>query len=267
MPSASRPKPSFPTGPTPLKPWIEWIDRQFQDALGATYATLSELIEAIVEEAATTGAHASSHRHGGSDPIDGDRLDVDYVPAEYTRNPGENGTVDNDELTSHLTGIDDAFGSFDSRVSSLETDVGVLQADAASAMTTPNSGRFRNLGGGAGVTYYWQPYGFFDLNAPPTTIWEAQFLWPRDGTIKNLRFVNTNPIADTDQFTLTLNINGVDKTLTLSGLSPNTSVMQSDTTHSVAVSKGDLVCFVQVNGGAGLNPGSGPAWCFDFVEA
>lgn len=132
--------------------------------------------------------------------------------------------------------------------------------------TTGYAGKFRNLGGGAGVTYYWQPYGHSDLNTPPTNIWEAQFLAPRDGSIKNLRFINANPNGDADTFTLTLNVNGSGTTLTLSGLSANTSSLQSDTTHSVSVSMGDLVCFVQVTGGAGINGASGPTWSYDFVE-
>lgn len=175
--------------------------------------------------------------------------------------------TDTSAIEADIDALETAVDALETTSADHESRIDDLEADEASNKTVGYAGQYRNLGGGAGVTYYWQPYGFKDLNSPPTTIWEAQFLWPRAGTIKNLRFVNTNPIADTDQFTLTLNVNGVDTALTKSGLSANTSTIQSDTTHSVSVAVGDLVCFVQVTGAAGINPGSGPTWCFDFVEA
>ena len=50
--------------------------------------------------------HGSSHVRGGSDVIDGDRLTVDYVPTNYTRNAGASGAGDVTDLTAHLAGID-----------------------------------------------------------------------------------------------------------------------------------------------------------------
>jgi hypothetical protein len=55
-------------------------------------------------------AHASTHIRGGSDEIDGDKLDIDFTPASYTpsTNPPE---VDHeDHLSAHLAGIDDYVG-------------------------------------------------------------------------------------------------------------------------------------------------------------
>ena len=54
----------------------------------------------------STVAHASSHIRAGSDVIDGDRVQVDYVPTNYTRDssPTEAGAVT--DLTAHLKGID-----------------------------------------------------------------------------------------------------------------------------------------------------------------
>jgi microcystin-dependent protein len=51
-------------------------------------------------------SHASSHVRGGSDVIDGDRLTVDYVPTNYTRNASASGAGDITDLTAHLAGID-----------------------------------------------------------------------------------------------------------------------------------------------------------------
>lgn len=57
---------------------------------------------------ATPTAHAPTHIEGGSDVIDGDRLEIDFTPVNYTQDasPGE---VDaTNQLTAHLKGIDDA---------------------------------------------------------------------------------------------------------------------------------------------------------------
>ena len=50
--------------------------------------------------------HGSSHVRGGSDVIDGDRLTVDYVPTNYTRNSAASGAGDVTDLTANLSGID-----------------------------------------------------------------------------------------------------------------------------------------------------------------
>ncbi len=194
----------------------------------------------------TANSHASRHIHGGADVIDGDRLDVDYVPTNYTRNPGSNGTVDNDELTSHLEGIDDALASM------------------TGARTTTYSGKLLSVGAGGTANHYWHPYGQTG-NTPVTALVQAQVLWGRAGTIKNLRFTNMDPLASGGSFSLTLNINGSDTALTITGLSTN-STGQRDVTNSVSVSAEDKVCFHQANDGGGLNTGSDPSWSFDFVE-
>jgi microcystin-dependent protein len=58
----------------------------------------------------STVAHASSHIRGGSDIIDADRAQVDFIPTRYTRDssPAEAGTVT--DLTAHLKGIDTLVG-------------------------------------------------------------------------------------------------------------------------------------------------------------
>lgn len=54
----------------------------------------------------STVAHAASHIRGGSDIIDGDRAQIDYVPSNYTRNSGASGAGAATDLTAHLSGID-----------------------------------------------------------------------------------------------------------------------------------------------------------------
>lgn len=67
-------------------------------------ATTSGLIEP------STVAHAASHIRAGSDIIDGDRVQVDYVPTAYTRNSAATGAGATTDLTAHLSGIDNKFG-------------------------------------------------------------------------------------------------------------------------------------------------------------
>lgn len=54
----------------------------------------------------STVAHAASHIRGGTDIIDGDRVQVDYVPSNYTRNSAATGAGATTDLTAHLGGID-----------------------------------------------------------------------------------------------------------------------------------------------------------------
>ena len=56
----------------------------------------------------STVAHASSHIRTGSDVIDGDRLQVDYVPTNYTRDAAASGAGAVTDLTAHLSGINTA---------------------------------------------------------------------------------------------------------------------------------------------------------------
>ena len=56
--------------------------------------------------------HDANHITGGSDEIDGDKLDIDMTPTNYSpdTSPGE---VDNaDNLSAHLKGIDNALGGY-----------------------------------------------------------------------------------------------------------------------------------------------------------
>jgi hypothetical protein len=54
----------------------------------------------------STIAHAASHIRAGTDIIDGDRVQVDYVPSAYTRNAAATGAGAVTDLTAHLAGID-----------------------------------------------------------------------------------------------------------------------------------------------------------------
>ena len=59
----------------------------------------------------TSAAHAAAHLTGGADEIDGDKIDIDWTPSNYTpaTTPSEADSVDN--LTAHLYGIDQELAS------------------------------------------------------------------------------------------------------------------------------------------------------------
>ena len=59
----------------------------------------------------TPALHAITHIHLGTDEIDGDRLDIDFVPTNYVRTITGPFTTSVEELTSHLAGIDAVLAS------------------------------------------------------------------------------------------------------------------------------------------------------------
>lgn len=89
--------------------------------IGSAYARLAggqtEIVRADIKPARewlrTSGIdqHATNHIRGGSDEIDGDKLDIDYSPSNYSRDTSP-AQVDNAEhLTAHLAGIDGALAA------------------------------------------------------------------------------------------------------------------------------------------------------------
>ena len=71
---------------------------------GSPVKIIKASLGGIVEP--STVAHAASHIRGGSDIIDGDRVQVDYVPTNYTRDSAASGAGAVTDLTAHLSGID-----------------------------------------------------------------------------------------------------------------------------------------------------------------
>jgi hypothetical protein len=55
-------------------------------------------------------AHANTHIRGGSDVIDGDQVQVDYVPTRYVRNAAASGAGAVTDLTAHLDGVNTLSG-------------------------------------------------------------------------------------------------------------------------------------------------------------
>lgn len=67
-------------------------------------ATSSGLIEP------STVSHAASHIRGGSDIIDGDRAQIDFVPSFYTRDASPAVAGATTDLSAHLSGVNNALG-------------------------------------------------------------------------------------------------------------------------------------------------------------
>jgi len=71
----------------------------------------TEIANPIVPSPSGVPLHSSRHIRGGSDEIDGDRIDIDFAPANYTRSitgTGVQGVQSIEHLTAHLKGIDTA---------------------------------------------------------------------------------------------------------------------------------------------------------------
>lgn len=75
-----------------------------------TQQLMAEQIKAqeILENAAGAGVatHASTHITSGTDEMDGDQLDIDFSPSNYTPATTPSEVTSLDHLTSHLYGID-----------------------------------------------------------------------------------------------------------------------------------------------------------------
>lgn len=87
--------------------WIDTID-------GYEYVLIDNTAGAAIWRnttgVASIGSHADTHLYGGGDEIDGDKLDIDFTPENYIPNTTPSEVDYDDELTSHLAGIDAYLG-------------------------------------------------------------------------------------------------------------------------------------------------------------
>jgi hypothetical protein len=65
-----------------------------------------DAVTVTVAGSGLAGSHAGTHISGAVDPIDGDKLDIDYTPTAYTRTLASGFSTATTQLTSHLKGID-----------------------------------------------------------------------------------------------------------------------------------------------------------------
>lgn len=96
---------SAPVGPATGDLW-------YNSSNGRTYIRYDSFWVEIGNTGDATSSHASTHITGASDVIDGDRLNISYVPSWYTRNSAASGAADVQDLTAHLSGIDAKLGQY-----------------------------------------------------------------------------------------------------------------------------------------------------------
>jgi hypothetical protein len=71
----------------------------------------NDVVNVGLVDGVDVSAHASRHVSGGADQIDGDVLDITYVPTNYTRDITPPEVTSLVELTAHLAGIDNALAA------------------------------------------------------------------------------------------------------------------------------------------------------------
>jgi hypothetical protein len=81
----------------------------YDTSIGKTYIRYDSYWVEVGNTGAIQSAHASQHLNGGADVIDGDRLQVDYVPSSYVRNAAVAGATASTDLAAHLDGINTHF--------------------------------------------------------------------------------------------------------------------------------------------------------------
>lgn len=101
----------------------------------------------------STVSHAASHVRGGSDIIDADRAQIDYVPTTYTRNSAASEAGAVTDLTAHLSGINNAYlplsgGTMTGAINSASTlnlatgGTNRLSIDSSGRVTNPSQPSF-----------------------------------------------------------------------------------------------------------------------------
>jgi len=171
--------------------------------------------------------HAPTHVHNGTDEIDGDILDITYIPTNYTRDTTPPEVTAVEELTAHLAGIDNALAS--------------VVADGSAILywgsnSVANSTASRTLDPG------------YEARTAPlstsTAIVDVRV--PRAGTLRNLYVEHNNPGGTGATITYTVFVNGA-ATAIAAGLA-STAAQAADTTNSVVVAAGDRVRIVVTKG-------------------
>jgi len=83
------------------------------DTDGSSHVNESTLwdLRTVDIDGAASSSHQSTHLTSGSDEINGDHLDIDWDPSNYTPDTGIAEATSADHLAAHLAGIDNAIRS------------------------------------------------------------------------------------------------------------------------------------------------------------
>ena len=187
--------------------------------------------------APTPAAHAPTHVHNGSDEIDGDVLDITYVPTNYTRDITPPEVTSVEELTAHLAGIDNALASVGS-------DGSAVLYWGNNSIANSTASRVLDPGYGDRIAPLALSAALMDLRVT------------RPGTLRNLYIEHNNPGGTGAVITYTVFVNGIATAITVGVAS--TTAGGADTVNSVVVAAGDrvriVVTKIAVAGGGSRRP-------------
>lgn len=92
------------------QPTIPSDSNDISNASAVTGVTVSDALNTLNTGKAST-THASTHVRAASDEIDGDQIDIDFTPANYTPSVSPAEVNHEDHLSAHLAGISDELGN------------------------------------------------------------------------------------------------------------------------------------------------------------
>lgn len=86
---------------------IDWTPTNYTPTTAPAEVTNADHLTAHLAGIDAGVLHTASHITGGADEIDGDQLDIDFTPSNYTPSTAPAEASDADHLTAHLAGVDD----------------------------------------------------------------------------------------------------------------------------------------------------------------
>ena len=81
-------------------------DIWYDTSVGKTYMRYDSYWVEVGNSGTVRPTHGTAHINGAADAIDGDRLQIDYLPSTYARNSAASGATQVSDLTAHLGGVD-----------------------------------------------------------------------------------------------------------------------------------------------------------------
>lgn len=244
-----------------VKALFDWLKRNVPTALdsidtmtgqivilAAQILSVSSTANAALSAASTAqtaaDAHASRHLSGAADEIDGDKLDIDHVPVNYTSTTDGAISTTTAHLTSHIKGID--LGLAGIVTSFVSLFAWQNNAISSSSGTFVQPGYTTGIAGSSEAKY--------------------QVIATRGGKLRNLYVKHGTAGTYASAVTYTVRINGVNTTLAASA-NGNSTTAGSDTTHSPTVVAGDLLSVIITAGGAISTPPSNIMVSFELAGA